>query len=321
MMADKIETPDDDETDAATPPLTPAVPEDDGFDDHDLSLLTDDERDALLAKDDEDDPEDEEDGDDAGDAEEPAPGETPAADEPADDDAAPEPEAPPVTAKAEPVPDTAPMHDAIKALEVERDALIEKFEDGDLTRDAYKAALADLSKREREVVGNIARVEAQQEAIRTAFYGEVQSYAKAYPELLDPAGPHVHAYDRHVRAVTSSPDYEHLTHRQMLEAAHRLYVAEAEVLGRAHVPMKAAPKPKADPAPAAEAPKTKAEKPKREIVPTLAKAPAAAAVTVNEGKYAALQQRLDAAQTAEEVERLMASLSPEEAEAFASMDA
>lgn len=298
-------------------PLRPAVPDDEGaFDDRDLSLLTDEERAALLGDDADDDANetDEDSGGeaDADDADDAGAREATAADDAAGDDA----DATPAP-KPEPVPDTAPLTAALAEIDKERDALVEQFEDGDLTREDYKAKLADLSKRERDVTGRIARAEAQQEAVRTAFYGEVRAYAREYPDLLAENGPHIEAFDRHVRAVTASADYEHLSYRQMLEAAHRLYVAESEVLGREHVPLKAAaPKPKADtPAPEAQKPK-----PKREIVPTLGKAPAAAPVAVSDSRFANLQQRLDAATTAAEIEAVMASMTPDEAEAFASMD-
>jgi hypothetical protein len=153
-----------------------------------------------------------------------------------------------------------------------------------------------------------------------AFISAAKGYFSEHPDLATQA--HAQAYDRHVRAITGDPRYQNLTHRQMLEAAHRLYAAEAEVLG-VDVP---APKGKAKPA----AEQAQAQ-PKQEPAPaprkrpgdkapvTLANVPNAAPVSVSDGKYSALAQRLESAGP-EEYERILGSMSPEEAEAFASMD-
>jgi hypothetical protein len=315
---DEIETP------------KPVIPEDDdSYSDDDMSLLTDEERAALVDDAGEDDDEDEPEADAEGDAdadeddEDSTPADpAPAADVAAVDDA----DEPEPARRADPLPDTAPLNDRLAAIEKERDALVEQFEDGDLTRDAYKAKLAEFATEERRIAADLAKVQARQEAVAEQFYGEVRAYAKEYPALLAADGPHIEAFDRHVRAVTASADYEHLSYRDMLRAAHALYEAESRVLKRDFVPMEKAPTPEekarwqAEAAKAkAEAPKPKAPKP--EIPPTLAKAPAAAAVAVSENRFAAIQQRIDAAQTAAEVEAIMASMSPAEQEAFASMDA
>lgn len=287
----------------------PAVPDDD--DDTpgiDMTLLTDEERAALV----EDEPEegDEEQEDGQGDADtEDAAGEAPAAVDAPAEPAAPEAQQP------ERLPDLDPLNARLDAIAAERDKLMERFEDGDLPRSEYKAQVDALAAEERKLAATVAKVEARREAIATAWYGEVKAYAQRYPELLDPQGAHVEAFDRHVRAVTSNAAYEHLTYPEMLEAAHALYEAEAKVLKRPHVPRNAD---LLKPAPKAEAPKPAAKRP--EIPPSIAKAPAAAAVAVADGKFAALQQQIDRATTAAEREAIMRSLSPEEAEAFASMD-
>lgn len=302
----------------------PVIPADDEFSEDDMRLLTDEERAALLAGDDDGEEdegaEQEAEGEDAGEegSDESEPAAEAAAKAEPEDQPEPEPEPRAEARPPESLPDTAGLTEKLSAIEADREKLMEQFEDGDLTRDEYKAKLADLAKGEREAVKALAVAEAQQQAIADAFYGEVRAYAQAYPELLDPNGPHIEHFDRHVRAVTGSDAYAHMSYRQMLEAAHTLYEAEAKVLGNEAVPMKGAAPAKAE-APKAEAPKP--EKRKRPEPPiTLAKVPAAAPVQVADGKFNALQQRLDAAETAEEIERIMMSLSPEEAEAFASMD-
>ena len=295
----------------------PVIPDDDEFSEDDMRLLTDEERAALLAGDDggeEDEGAEQEDeaDDEGGEGDEGEPEAQAAAESEPEDKPEPRAEARP---PAE-VPDTTGLSEKIAAIEADRDKLMDQFEDGDLTRDEYKSKLSDLAKDEREAVKALAVAEAKQKVIEDAFYDEVRAYAQVYPDLLDPNGSHIEHFDRHVLAVTGSNAYAHMSYRQMLEAAHTLYVAEAQVLGNEAVPMKGAAKAEA---PKPEAPK--AEKRKRPEPPiTLAKVPAAAPVQVADGKFSALQQRLDAAETAEEIERIMMSLSPDEAEAFASMD-
>jgi hypothetical protein len=196
---------------------------------------------------------------------------------------------------------------------------MEQFEDGDITRDEYRAKMSDLSKAERDVTKEIAKAEAVQEDIKTRFYSAVSDYADKYPELLDRNGPHIESFDRHVRAVTASNAYAHLSYPDMLKAAHRLYIAESEALGTKFVSLEPVTKTDVEPEPAVKV--KAAEKPKKPEPPrTLARVPSAAPVAVSDGRFAAIQQQIEAAQTAEDVERIMASMSPDEQEAFASMD-
>ena len=296
-------------TDAATAEIERpefVIPADDDFSEDDMRLLTDEERAAILSMDDDDDDDDDNEGDD-----DVGTDDVGAVEAPVTDAAEPQYQArPPADA-----PDTTGLTEKLSAIEADRDKLMEQFEDGDLTRDEYKAKLAELAAAERDAVKVLAVAETQQNAIQEAFYAEVRGYAQAYPDLLDPTGPHIEQFDRHVRAVTGSEAYAHMSYRQMLEAAHTLYLAEAAILGNAAVPIKG---PEA--ATPAEAAKPEAKRKRPEPPVTLAKVPAAAPVQVADGKFSALQQRIDTAQTAEEVERIMLSLSPEEAEAFASMD-
>lgn len=304
--------------------------------DADLALLTEAERRALL---DEDDDEGEEQGEGQGDAAaDPADAAAPqdagqAADPqdtaPAPDNAAPE-------EAVAPEDNGAALKEALDAISAEAKAEMKaafaRYDDGDLTASEYQDKLAEITEATQAKVA-AARDEIEYEQVKSAFLTEAKTYLGEHPGLLDPA--HVESYDRHVRHVTSAPAFAGMSHRHKLEAAHRLYEAEAQILNVAGVPpapvAKAASQP-AKPQPAKQAETQKpADKPedkkaaapkpapKPAVVPTLARVPAAATTELSGSRWAALQERFDAADTAGR-ERIMASLSDREREEFASAD-
>lgn len=285
--------------------------------DHVLGLLSDEELAAL------DDDGDEDEADHHGDEDEPPV-------------AAAEPE-PPAEAGADgpPAPDpaeaTAPAVDLTEdeisqineATKAARQEALDKWKDGDLTDDDLQAAFdaADQAKEEARQAAVAAKEEARAaeafEQVKVAFAAIARDYlTKDYPDLAKPE--HLAEFDRHVRAVTTSPLYVGHTHRQMLEAAHRFYITESETLGRAAPPIAgAAAKDEAASTPRQRAPQRPA---KPEVVPTLARLPAAATNATADGKWGALAARYNAATTADEREAILAPLSAEEMEAFSSMD-
>ena len=293
------------------PEIEDAPSDDEEWTEEDMRLLSDEERAALFGDDEGSNDEGARDeaieGDDQG---EPA-AET-ASDNAAQDDAD--------EIIGTQAPDIAALDAELAALDEAKVDAFDAWENGDLTRDEYLAKLKELDTAAKETVSQRAVAEAQERAIYDAFISTAKGYFGEYPDLATQA--HAEAYDRHVRAVTGDPRYQNLSHRQMLEAAHRLYAAEAEVLG-ADVP---APKSKAKPSPEPAPQQAKAEpapaprkRPGDKAPMTLANVPNAAPVSVSDGKYSSLAQRLEKADPYE-YERIMGSLSPEEAEAFASMD-
>lgn len=296
---------------------------DDDFSDDDLSMLTEEERAAVLASDDDADGDESEASADEAQAQ--------AATEVHADDGAAQAPAPETTpAATNEVTETAPKTEsqqpdisgALDALTAEantaRDTAFAAYEDGEITADEYKAQLAQIDRDLTSRAANI-RDEAQFEDVKTRFMGEASRYLTEVPQLREDA--HIQGFDRHVRAVTGNPDLQHLTHRQMLEAAHRMYLAEAEILGRAGIPQIPNAQAAAQPKPAQPAPEAKkpALAPKPEVVPTLARVPASALTEVSGGKYGALQAAIETADAAE-MERLLGGLTDQEREEFASLD-
>lgn len=283
----------------------------DDFDNHVLGLLTDDELAAL-------------DGDD--DAEEDDPEPEPAAVQ--DDDPAPagdpaESQAPQAQPQAFEL--TAEQIDQINAeAKAARQELLDKWGDGDLTNEELHAAVEETEQL-KENARQAALEQAEQakadeafEARKASFTETARAYlTKDYPDLAKPE--HLAEFDRHVRSVTASPRFDGKSNREMLEAAHKLYAAEAEVLGIEVPAPKRAAKRAADPAPE---PKP-AKRTKPEVVPTLARVPAAATNSAADGKWGSVAARYAEAERNGDVsgmEKIMGSLSEDEREAFASMD-
>jgi hypothetical protein len=336
-MSEKITPPADDDVDPLAPfedgdgeeDLSHLLPKDDVFegdeyDESDLSRLTDEERAALEESDDEEqDDEDEE-------ADEQAPASAtevaaaadaaPADDGEGADALPPQPEVDVDAAKA-----------IIENAEAERKKLFEKYEDGELTGEEYLNAQAEIAAREADARADIklfnaweASVEqistARFEAYRDSFNAAATEYLTAHPGLVDEA--HVNAYDQHVKDIlTNDALRSKLDHVGILTLAHKRYLMEAEALGIKAPPLEAAAKAET-PEPAATEKKPVAPPPptkKPELPRTIQNMPASDVGRVRDDRWGQLQDRLERANAAE-AEAIMASLSPEEREAFASMD-
>ena len=298
----------------------------DDHDNHVLGLLTDEELAAINGDDEQDEDEGEEDDF------EPEPAKAGAGDDPEQVDDTPQDQQTP-QAQPESFELTQEQIDQINAdAKAARQEALDKWQDGDMTNDELQEAIeaAEQAKEEARLAAQEqaerAKAEEAFEARKASFMQDARAYLTTdYPDLAKPE--HLQEFDRHVRSVTASPRFEGKSNREMLEAAHKLYAAEADVLGIAVPALKRAAKSDAKtdtkPAPKAEAPAKPRRAPKPEVVPTLAKVPAAATNSAADGKWGSVAARYAQADRDGDVaamERIMASLSPEEAEAFASMD-
>ena len=277
---------------------------------HVLDQLTDEERAALEEG---DEPESDE-------AEEAEPGPEP---EPA---AEPEPEPEPEAAEAtqppaqEPAVTVALTEDDMKAIKTAkttaRDEALKKWNDGDLTDDELRAALDQADEdadEQREAILAKKREEAEAAEfakLQASFVEAAKGYAQEHPGLV----PIWQDFDQYVQAVSMDPRFDIRDFDTILKVAHSRFLADAQFL-KLDVPPLEAKQPEPAPKPA-----DKPKKAKREVVPTLAKVPAAASNATSEGKWGGLQARFDACRNVDEQEKLLLSLNAEEREAFASMD-
>lgn len=270
-----------------------------------LEALTEEER-AALEEDDEaeDDGDAEGEEDDAQGAADPAPADpAPAAQKP---DPAPDPAKAPAPALPEA---TAQRLNA--TFEAERKKILDQYDDGELTRAQMDEAMSTLQGQYAEATAQavLAAQTAAQE--RAQWNAARDAYKAQVPGLW--SEEHVQAWNKAVLEVTGDDAnwQKGLTMTQMLEKAHRRYLADQPEV---KAPIPALPRAKTA---QREAP-TPAKKPEPPV--TLARIPAAMPSAVSDGRYGQLQAAVNDAETAEEVERIMAGMTEAEREAFASMD-
>lgn len=206
-----------------------------------------------------------------------------------------------------------------------REAAFTAYEDGETTRDEYLAQMKRIDQEVAESRADLALIARHEQAEEAAFTARVESfkadataYLKEFAFLTDEA--HITAFDRHVRAVTAAHS-ERMGNRAMLEMAHKLYATEAEALGQALPAVPAARTTTQKATTTTPEPGKPKLAPKPQAPVTLRTIPAAAISETAQTRYAAIQARLDAVDGDPwAAERIMLSLSPEEREAFASMD-
>jgi len=197
------------------------------------------------------------------------------------DDAAPEAEAP--ATLTPPDVDLAAVNKTIEDGNAAMDALLDKYNDGDLSEEEYK-------EQNRALARDIAKAESQIETVR-AFEKQVADQwsndAKEYVQAhgLD-KGDVLQHYDTAVRTITSNPAYDHLTNAQVLALAHKSLEAQAEILGVTVPSMQAPAK-----APEAKTAPAKKEQTLGDAPPTLAKVSANEAIDpANDTPFAALNR-------------------------------
>ncbi|QCP84333.1 hypothetical protein EYE35_01165 [Cereibacter sphaeroides] len=224
-------------------------------------------------------------------------------------------EEPPAAAAAPVVPDQAMLDaafkDATEAANAKRAALFDEYEDGEHTREEYRAKLAEIDAGiAAEATANLQRKlqEAQDQAFATSFKDAAIAYLKEVPDLI--TEEHAEAYDAHVRAVTGDPRYSALSPRQMLELAHRRYLLDQPAVKAAIPTMPGAKKGEAQA-------EKQAEKQRKKPAPpmTLANIPAAATTEAGGNRWAQFQAAMDKADPRTK-EQLLASLSDEDRDAY-----
>lgn len=207
----------------------------------------------------------------------------------------------------------------LEAAKAAQKKIMEDYDDGELTAAERDAKLEEANNQIAQHGGVLRQAEDAFNARKQDFTAEATKYLTEYPFLMEDG--HVQAFDRIMREVSVSPLAAGQNNRQMLETAHRRYQAEAALYGvdlpmaappvssrKAQAAAQPAPKPKTPLAPKAEPPRT------------LASIPSAALTGTADGKYSSLQAAMDNSTDPYVLEGIMARMSPEEREAFASMD-
>lgn len=262
--------------------------------DDDEIMLTDAEREAL--KEDEADADEGEGEEGAGEAKPEAGAEAPAA--PSRDDGTP-PDAEPATGPLIPAGDTEAAKARLTAIAGERDALAERFDDGDLTAKEYSAALKALEDEAREMDWTLRKAalsaEVQEQQVKLAWQKDCTDFLTQHP-YIKANETRFNSFDLVVRQITGDPANDNLTGPQKLAKAHEQWRND---LG---IGKPAAPPP---------------TKPPRNLPPSMHNIPASAVESTDDGRFGALDRLADTDPIA--YEKRFAALSEAEQNAYLSI--
>jgi hypothetical protein len=169
----------------------------------------------------------------------------------------------------------ADFNDRVTALNEREDALVEKFEEGDLTTKEYNAELRKINKERGDLEWLARKAELSQEASKGEaerdWYGEVDAFLKDHPEIMLNQ-TRTSSYDAIVREVTSATMKAGGTPgRADLEKAHKQWANDLGITVAAD-------------------PGRKPQKGPKNVPPTLANAPAADITETEDGKFAQLDR-------------------------------
>lgn len=246
----------------------------------------------------------------------PAPQDDPA---PAETETAGQPDPAPQQQDSAPPVDLSQFDSQLDELRTQEQALLDQYDDGDLTREQFEEQRRALSDQANQLIEERAIAKQQVETENRRWQDAIGEYRSEYAALFDDKV--VAAFDAEVRAVTSNPALSSKSFAQQLEIAHKrlLTTADAYGLGDAVPQLKGQ-----EPAPQRR--QTQQQQPSRDVrgddlrtpPPTLANIPASDITDAGDSRYASLQRVIDNG-SPEEAEAALAQLSPEERDRFSSM--
>lgn len=197
------------------------------------------------------------------------------------------------------------ISDRLKALDAKEDALVDRFEDGDLTTREYNAELRKVNKERSTLEWQEHKAELSEESTQSqreqAWYNTANGFLGQHPEITANETRYA-SFDVVLRKVTSAVIANGGWPGQAeIEEAYQQWAADLGI--------------KTDPAPTpAPAPQNPAPK-QPDIPPSLAKVPAAGLEQTDDGKYAALDRLSESDPLAYEEE--IAKMNEAEFEAYA----
>jgi hypothetical protein len=208
-----------------------------------------------------------------------------------------------VATEFQPLLDADAPEDAAEQLEAiarQKEELVQKFDDGELTAKEYQLELDKLAKREREIEqaqfkARLAQEMAEQQQ-RNAWLATVNQFLSEHAEYRQ-YPLRYKALDLAVRELAAQEENQGLSGREILEKAHE-QIVEQFGLARAEDDLK---------------PEGKKRR-KIEAPPTLANVPAASATETEDGRWAKLDRLMET--DPERYERELAKLSDADREAY-----
>ncbi|MFG6524485.1 hypothetical protein [Sulfitobacter sp. M23508] len=139
------------------------------------------------------------------------------------------------------IPDTTEAEAKLAEADQELEALLTKYDDGELTSEEYreqqKAIIAQQTQAQAAIAQaeNVVQNAAQQQ--QQHWFNRLEAYKKSAPDLW--SEDHLAGWDRQLRAVTGNQAYADLSRDAQIKMAHRLYAAEYEA--RNGTPLEIAP--------------------------------------------------------------------------------
>lgn len=183
----------------------------------------------------------------------------------------------PETPLIQPVEDVEGKRGQLKELDEKEDALSSRYEDGEVTRDEYRAGMRAISADRDKIKSELLRAElaqeiTQQERLRN-WHGEVRLFLDEHPEL-EANQTRLASFDVVLRAFSASEAAKGMSDRQILAGAHKQWRKDMGFADEAPAQPKKAPLPK-----------------RPEPPPTLRTMPAAdKAGVIDDGEFAGLDR-------------------------------
>lgn len=203
------------------------------------------------------------------------------------------------------------IEERLTALAEEKAALVQKFDDGEITAREYSDGLEAISDKRNDIQWEKRKAEigreAHERAITDAWDRDVAEFMSTTAKKIAEKGePALLAFDSYVKKVTGDPKNARMSNRAQLEKAHKAFLADFDGFGTA-------PKPNPKEKDGGDPPKPAAKK-ERVIPPTLARVPAADLEDIDEGKFAALDRLADTDPLA--YQKRIARMTPSEREEY-----
>lgn len=229
----------------------------------------------------------------------------------------PEEEEQPKEEPAPQIPDVSEAKAALEEANTERKQLLDDYKSGEIDDDQFTEKLDAIDQRRIDASADIRSAEQtiaeHQRSREEKWYSRVDAFHAERPELM--SQDHIEGWDAELRNVTSK--YPQMDPDAAIRLAYSRYSATAEALGKPLTGKQPEPESTAK---EPEKPKMEVRKDSRPDAPvTLAKTPAADLQKPNEGRFGAIDDRVQNAQTADDVyaaERAMMAMSEAERDAY-----
>lgn len=234
----------------------------------------------------------------------------------------PKPEPVPETVAAPPVqiPDTTQAEADLAKLEGEMKALMDRYDDGELSRDDFQKQQVDMMRQAAQAQAKIdaaaAATTSLAEQRQAAWFKELDTFNNANADvakiLMSPQM--IDDWDQALKAVNGSPAYAQLSHASRIELAYDMLSANVKATTGKPLPALAGKPAVPEPDPAGAEAGGPRNDPRPDAPQTLAGLNAADDRMVSDGQFAAIDKMMERDPLA--AERMIAALTPDRHQAY-----